>query len=99
MKALLPCILLAAAACSSSTLPRAMSDAEYGSPVESLSEPGGIYAISDNLVSNEARFAENARWIGSRGGVYVGVGPEQNFSYIARLRPAVAFVIDIRRDN
>lgn len=31
------------------------------------------------------------------GGAYIGVGPEQNFSYIAAVRPAVAFVIDIRR--
>jgi len=31
------------------------------------------------------------------GGVYVGVGPEQNFSYIAALRPRIAFIIDIRR--
>jgi hypothetical protein len=31
--------------------------------------------------------------------VYLGVGPEQNFTYIARLRPATAFVVDIRRDN
>jgi hypothetical protein len=27
----------------------------------------------------------------------VGVGPEQNFSYIAAIRSAMAFVIDIRR--
>jgi hypothetical protein len=36
---------------------------------------------------------------GVRGGAYIGVGPEQSFSYIARTRPAVAFIIDIRRDN
>jgi hypothetical protein len=33
------------------------------------------------------------------GGAYIGVGPDQNFSYIARLRPSVAFIVDIRRDN
>jgi hypothetical protein len=27
------------------------------------------------------------------------VGPDQNFSYIAATRPAVAFIIDVRRDN
>lgn len=27
------------------------------------------------------------------------MGPDQNFSYIARVRPEVAFLIDIRRDN
>jgi hypothetical protein len=34
-----------------------------------------------------------------RGGAYVGVGPDQNFSYIAAARPDVAFIIDVRRDN
>jgi hypothetical protein len=33
------------------------------------------------------------------GGAYIGVGPDQNFSYIAAIRPTVAFMIDIRRDN
>ena len=37
--------------------------------------------------------------IQARGGVYIGVGPEQNFTYIARLRPSTAFIIDIRREN
>ena len=32
-------------------------------------------------------------------GVYIGVGPEQNFSYIARLRPTIAFIVDIRLEN
>lgn len=27
------------------------------------------------------------------------MGPEQNFSYIARLRPDMAFIVDIRREN
>jgi hypothetical protein len=33
------------------------------------------------------------------GGAYLGVGPEQNFSYIALVRPEVAFIVDIRRRN
>src|SRR6185295_2678395 len=32
------------------------------------------------------------------GGTYLGVGPEQNFTYIAALQPKIAFLIDIRRD-
>jgi hypothetical protein len=91
--------VLLTAACRSSTLPPAMSDAEFWRLSESLSEPAGTFAISDNLVSNEPRFAENARWVTSRGGVYVGVGPEQNFSYIVKVRPATAFIVDIRREN
>ena len=34
-----------------------------------------------------------------RAGVYLGVGPEQNFTYIAAIQPRLAFIIDIRRDN
>jgi hypothetical protein len=33
------------------------------------------------------------------GGAYIGVGPGQNFSYIAAIRPKIAFILDIRRDN
>src|SRR5262249_26225199 len=33
------------------------------------------------------------------GGVYIGVGPEQNFTYAAVLQSKLAFVIDIRRQN
>ena len=31
------------------------------------------------------------------GDVYMGVGPEQNFTYIAAIRPKMAFIVDIRR--
>ncbi|NIP58289.1 MAG: hypothetical protein GWO00_14475, partial [Gemmatimonadetes bacterium] len=34
-----------------------------------------------------------------RGGAYIGVGPDQNFSYVARIRPDIAFMLDVRRDN
>ena len=34
-----------------------------------------------------------------KGGVYVGVGPNQNFTYIAAIRPELAFIVDIRRQN
>jgi hypothetical protein len=37
--------------------------------------------------------------LGVRGGVYIGVGPDQNFTYMARVRPRMAFLVDIRRDN
>ena len=31
--------------------------------------------------------------------VYLGVGPEQNFTYIAALKPKMAFIVDVRRGN
>ncbi len=80
-------------------LPVALSDQEFWGLSEALSEPGGTFSLSDNFVSNEPHVAENVRWLRPTGGVYIGVGPEQNFSYIARLRPAMAFIIDIRREN
>jgi hypothetical protein len=82
-------------------LPPALSDREFWALVSDFSEPGGTFR-SDNLLSNEARLQfvipdllRSAR----QGGAYVGVGPEQNFTYIAALHPAIAFIIDIRRGN
>jgi hypothetical protein len=82
-----------------STIPVRMSDAEFWHLSETLSEPAGNFSVSDNLVSNEPHVGENIRRLRPVGGVYVGVGPEQNFSYIVRLQPAMAFIIDIRREN
>jgi hypothetical protein len=69
--------------------------------VERLSEPNGEFD-TDNLISNESSYLHVMPALeqgGVTGGVYIGVGPDQNFSYIARIRPASAFIIDIRRDN
>ena len=82
-----------------STLPVSLSDQDFWSLSTSLSEPAGTFTHSENLVSNEAHFAQTVRRLGKRGGVYIGVGPEQNFSFISRLRPEIAFIIDIRREN
>ena len=74
---------------------------QFAAMVERLSEPGGQFD-TDNLISNERSYLHvmgALDRLGVRGGAYVGVGPDQNFSYIARVRPSIAFVIDIRRDN
>ena len=66
-----------------------------------LSEPGG-YFDSDNLISNETSYLQVADQLAdsaASGGVYVGVGPDQNFNYIARIKPRYAFILDIRRQN
>src|ERR1700742_1577472 len=66
-----------------------------------LSEPGG-YFDSDNLISNETSYQHvliKMRELGVSGGAYISVGPDQNFTYIARMRPKLAIIIDIRRDN
>ncbi len=56
----------------------------------------------DNTISNERTYLDVAAALAHHaapGRVYIGVGPEQNFAYIARARPGVAFIVDYRRDN
>ena len=67
---------------------------------QKISEPGGYFG-SDNLVSNELSYQHiipKLQDMGVGGGVYVGVGPDQSFTYIAAIRPSKAFMLDIRRD-
>ena len=77
------------------------ADSGFARLIATLSEPGGFFD-SDNLISNEASYLHVLgilRRTGVQGGAYIGVGPDQNFSYIAEIRPEAAFIIDIRRDN
>jgi hypothetical protein len=73
----------------------------FAERIAAFSEPDG-YFDTDNLISNERSYLQvlpdlEKRQV--RGGAYVGVGPDQNFSYIASVRPSLAFIVDIRRDN
>jgi hypothetical protein len=57
---------------------------------------------ADNLVSNEdsyPRVAGELNRLAPERTVYLGVGPDQNFSLIAAARPASAFILDHRRRN
>ncbi len=66
-----------------------------------LSESGG-YFDSDNLISNETSLQHvlgKIKEMNLSGGVYMGVGPDQGFLYISKIRPKLALMIDIRRDN
>jgi len=83
------------------TLPSRLSDHEFWQLSSDASEPDG-YFRSDNLTSNETGFLRVVPELVARtkqGQVYLGVGPEQNFSYIAATRPALAIIFDIRRGN
>jgi hypothetical protein len=77
------------------------ADTSFAATVARLSEAPG-YFDTDNLISNETSYLHavtRLRELGTTGGAYVGVGPDQSFSYIAAVSPAVAFLVDIRRDN
>jgi hypothetical protein len=81
-------------------LPQRISDSTFWKMVTDISEPGGYFRLTDNFTSNEMEVGELStmlRSTGVSGGVYIGVGPEQNLSYIAAIRPKMAFVVDIRR--
>jgi hypothetical protein len=82
-------------------LPDRLTNAQFWLLMTSASEPDGNFR-SDNLVSNEIKF----QWVVPDllrrirpGSVYLGVGPEQNFTYIAALKPKMAFIVDVRRGN
>jgi hypothetical protein len=83
------------------TLPTQIADDAYWKLIESSSEPGGEFQ-SENFLSNETGFQAVLPTLQEStkpGGVYMGVGPEQNFTYITGIRPKIAFIIDIRRQN
>jgi len=79
-------VALAVAAQRGTTAPP--QQASFASRIQQLSEPEGQFDVIPALKA-----------AGADGGAYIGVGPDQNFSYIAALRPAIAFIVDVRRDN
>ncbi len=91
----------AATSKAANTLPGRYSDAEFWRMVTAFSEPGGAFPY-ENFVSNEVSYQDvipELKRIAKPGGAYLGVAPEQNFTYIAAIRPKVAFIMDIRRQN
>ena len=79
--------------------PKSIAVSEFSRLVQEFSEEGG-YFRADNFTSNETAYLHvvgELRKLGVSGGAYVGVGPEQNFTYIAKIRPGIAFIVDIRR--
>jgi hypothetical protein len=91
---------LALVAAPPDTLPARLSDAEYWEMITSFSEPGGSFQL-EIITSNETSYQSimpDLMLVAKPGGTYFGVGPEQNFTYIAALQPKIAFIFDIRRD-
>ena len=82
-------------------LPSQLSDREFWRFVVESAEEGGAF-LSENFVSNELGYPyviPDLMQRVARGGAYLGVGPEQNFTYVAATQPRIAFIIDIRRQN
>src|SRR5436305_15173540 len=86
--------------------PRAAADLQvtvqqFGQYIDQWSEPEG-YFDSDNFISNETSYLHVVDDLHQRvkpGGIYIGVGPDQNLSYTAHTRPMLAVITDIRRQT
>ena len=94
-------VVLLSAPASAQNLPDRLTDEQFWALSRELSEDDGTFR-SDNLVSNETSFQTVIPALlqtAKQGRVYMGVGPEQNFTYIAALKPAMVFIVDIRHGN
>jgi hypothetical protein len=81
-------------------LPERLTDESFWALAGEMSEENG-YFQSDNLVGNERPLQQIVPALRrmKRGGAYLGVAPDQNFTYIVALEPRIAFIVDIRRGN
>ena len=85
----------------SQAIPDKLADSTFWRMSSEFSEPSG-YFTSENFVSNETAWQMVIPPLLKHvktGGVYLGVGPEQNFTYIIGFKPKIAFIVDIRRQN
>ena len=82
----------------------ALTDQQFWALSQDSSEPGGYFRSADitNFTSNELYSQHVIPDLVARvkpGSVYLGVGPEQNFTYMTATRPRLAIIFDIRRGN
>src|SRR5215467_13877317 len=94
-------MLVGAMAVQSAGLPSEISDKDFWRMIVDLSERGGDFS-NENRVSNELQYQDVVPALKTTtkpGRVYIGVGPEQNFTYALVLQSKLAFVIDIRRQK
>jgi hypothetical protein len=94
-------LLFVSVAVQAQQLPAQLSDKEFWKMITDFSEPNGSYKY-ENFMSNEDDYQtvlpELAR-TAKANSIFIGVGPEQNFTYVSALKPKMAFVVDIRRQN
>jgi hypothetical protein len=94
-------VLAGATRVAAQDVPSRLADSTFWKLIAGFSEPGG-YFRSDNFVSNELAFQQVIPTLQATtrpGGIYLGVGPDQNFTYVVALKPRLSFIFDIRRGN
>jgi hypothetical protein len=99
--AVLAASLMLAPATHAQGIPERLADSTFWRLMTDYSEPWGVFR-SENFVSNET----SLQWIIPElqrtvkpGGVYLGVAPDQNFTYMLAVKPSIAFIVDIRHQN
>jgi len=94
-------LLIALASRAGAQIPARLADTTFWRLMNEFSEPWGTFR-SENFVSNETSLQWVIPELTQRiapGGVYLGVAPDQNFTYMAAVRPSIAFIVDIRHQN
>src|SRR5207244_10995192 len=81
-------------------LPAELRDEAFWIVINESSELDGYFG-SENCVSNEPTLQYVIKDLKkvTPGGVYLGVGPHHNFTYVVAMRPKLAIIFDIRRQN
>jgi hypothetical protein len=82
-------------------VPASLTSEQFWKMSTDFSEQNGFFR-SENLVSNEHTYQyviPELKKTVLPGGIYLGVAPDQNFTYMAAVRPRMAFILDIRRGN
>jgi hypothetical protein len=67
-----------------------------------LDDPPTGPSSADNLMTNEdsvASVVDEISKVVPKGQVYLGVGPDQNYSLMAHLEPSYGFILDYRKKN
>jgi hypothetical protein len=93
-------VTLMAGVTNAADIPNTISDKEFWRLVTDLSENGGVFSLQFMSNEDSAQFViPMLKQSTKKGGVFIGVGSEQNFTYIVATQPRMAFIVDIRRDN
>src|SRR6185295_8131787 len=83
-------------AATAADLPSTISDKEFWRLVTDLSEQGGVFSLQFMSNEDSAQFViPKLKESTKKGGVFIGVGSEQNFTYVAAVEPRIAFIVDI----
>jgi len=93
-------IILPVSLSTAQTAPK-ISNEDFKRMLRDISEYGG-YFPSDNWVSNETTYLNVLGTLKEneiKGGVYIGVSADQNFTYINAIKPELVFIVDIRNQN